>query len=149
MLTPNEIKVLNEQFIASKNEEALALLITIEQLQKEAYEYKQTVLRKLTTIEEDMGRLLKENENHITLRDSAYVERDSCVGLLIKIALKNGSVAGVVNGNTVVVELSTGQVSWEYEESEAHLFEGLPEYQKPIENLDLVEKYQRVMNAVV
>ena len=150
MISPNEIKALNEKFIAAKNEEALALLITIEQLQNEALGYKQNVLRKLTTIEEDMGRLIAENENQITLRESAYIERDSCVGLIAKLAVANGAKAGVVPGKPiVVVELSTGQVSWEFAETEDHLFEGLPEYSKPVEEMELMEKYRRVMNAEI
>ena len=150
MLTVNEISELNKKFIASKNEEALALLITIEQLQKSAFEYKDSVLRKLTTIEEDMNRLVAENERLITLRDSAYVERDACIGLLVKLAIANGATSGVVPGkNRVVVELKNGQVFWDFEESEDHLFEGLPAYTKPVEEIDMVEKYSRVMNAEI
>ena len=147
MLTANEIKELNARFIASKNEEALALLITMEKMIAESYDYKQAVLRKLTTIENDMGRLLDENEKQIAMREAAFVERDSCVGLLIKLAIKNGLTAGLANGNTVVLELPSGQVSWQFEESEEHLFETLPPYTKAVEEVELVEMYTRIMNA--
>jgi hypothetical protein len=149
MLTANEIKELNARFIANKNEEAMALLITMEKMIAESYEYKQTVLRKLTTIETDMGRLLDENEKQIAMREAAFVERDSCVGLLIKLAIKTGMTAGLANGNTVVLDLPSGQVSWQFEESEAHLFEALPAYTKPVEEIELVEMYTRVMNAEI
>ncbi len=147
MLKTNELNALREKIIESKNEDALILLTEVEHLQKESFDYKSTVLRKLTSLETDMNRLVAENSRLITLRDSAYVERDACIGLLVKLAIAKGFSAGIANGNTVILELDKGQVSWEFGESEAHLFEGLPEYQKPIEDIDMVEKYRRVMNA--
>jgi len=147
MLSVNEIASLNQKFIESKNEEALALLITIEQLQKTAFENKQNVFRKLTALEEDMNRLVEENQRLIALRDSAYFEKDASVSLLVKLAAANGFTAGVVPGNRVVLELKSGQVSWEFEETESHLFEGLPAYSKPVEEIDIVENYRRVMNS--
>jgi hypothetical protein len=146
MLTTNEITTLKEKMVTEKNEHGLALLLTIEQMQKESFEYKNTVLRKLNTLEADMERLVKENERHFTIRESAFVERDTCISLLIKLAVKLGFAAGV-SGNNVVLELKSGQVSWDFAESEIHLLEGLPAYHKPIEEIDMVEKYSRIMNA--
>ncbi len=146
MLTTNEITTLKEKMISTKNEDGLALLITIEQMLKESFEYKNTVLRKLTTIETDMGRLLDENKRLIDDRESTYVERDTCISLLVKLAIKQGVVAGL-SGNNVVMELKSGQVSWEFADTELHLFEGLPSYEKPIEEISIVEKYSRLMNS--
>ena len=68
----------------------------------------------------------------------------------MKLAIANGATSGVVPGkNRVVVELKNGQVFWDFEESEDHLFEGLPAYTKPVEEIDMVEKYSRVMNAEI
>ena len=147
MLTVNQISDLNKKFVESKNEEALALLITIEQLQKRAYDTKENVFRKLTSLEEDMNRLVEENKRLMALRDSAYFEKDASVALLVKLAVAKGFTAGLLPGNRVVLELKSGQVSWEFDESESHLYDGLPAYQKPLEEIDLVENYRRVMNA--
>lgn len=145
MLTTNELNLLREKVIAAKNEDGITLLTEVESLNKEAWDYKNIVLRKLTTLEEDMNRLVAENQRLITLRDSADVERDACIGLLVKLAVANGIKAGT-KGNQVIVELKGGQVSWEFEETEVHLFEDLPEYENPIEDLEIAEKYRRVMN---
>lgn len=146
MMTTNEITTLKEKMIAEKNEHGLALLMTIEQMQKEAFDYKNTVLRKLTSLEEDMERLVKENERHYRIRESAFVERDTCISLMVKMAMKLGFATGV-SGNNVVLELKSGQVSWDFADSEMHLLEGLPPYTKAIEEIDEVEKYSRIMNA--
>lgn len=146
MLTTNEIISLKEKLTTDRNEDGLALLLTIEQMLKESFDYRGTVLRKLTTLEADMERLVEENQRQIRERESAYMELDTCVSFIAKLATKLGMPAGVL-GNQVVVELNNGQVSWEFAESEAHLFKELPEYKKPIEQIDIVEKYRRVMNA--
>ena len=106
----------------------------------------QQINEKLDTLENDMERLAAENVRLIRERESTYVELDTCVGLIAQLAVANGLAAGVAKGNTVVIDLPGGQVSWTFAESEAHLFEGLNEYSKPIEEIDVLEKYRRVMN---
>jgi hypothetical protein len=101
--------------------------------------------QKLDRIERNMQLLLAENEKLIILRDSAFVERDACIGLAAQLAVAHGLTVGV-SENTVVLDLTGGQVSWEFGESEAHLFGMLPPYAGQIEELDPVEKYRRVMN---
>ena len=101
---------------------------------------------KLNRIEDNMNRLLAENEKLIILRDAAYVERDACVALAARLAQAQGMTVGVVGTETVVVELPSGQVSWEFGASEAHLFEMLPPYTGEIEVLEPVDQYRRVMN---
>ena len=145
MLTTNEIIQIKEKAIESGNEESLNLIAVIESLNQEAWEYRNIVLRKLTSLETDMNRLVDENARLIAVKDSAYVELDSCVGLIVQLAVANGLKVGV-KANSVVIELASGQVSWEFAESEAHLFEGLPPYQKAIEAIEITEKYRRVMN---
>jgi len=145
MLTTNEIIQIKEKAIENQNEESLQLVAEIERLNKEAWDYKNIVLRKLTSLENDMNRLVEENLRLIAIKDSAYVERDSCIGLIVQLAVANGITVGVKE-NTVVVELASGQVAWDFDESEAHLFEGLPAYSKVIENIEITEKYRRVMN---
>lgn len=129
---PNQVSVLQEQ---------------IKQLNQEAIDYKNTVLRKLNSLEKDMHRLVAENQRLIQVKNAAYVERDACVGLIAQLALAHGFAVGVVHGNQVVVELPSGQVSWEFEEAEAHLFETLPPYKKSVEDIEVIEKYRRVMNS--
>ena len=127
MLTTNELNHLREKVIETKNEHGLTLLTEVENLNKEAWEYKSIVLRKLTTLEDDMNRLITENKRLIAVRESAYVERDSVIGLMVKFASAKGLKTGI-KGNVVIVDLPVGQVSWEFEESESHLFENLSEY---------------------
>ena len=93
-----------------------------------------------------MQRLVIENTRLIYERESANVERDACVALLLQVAVAHGLKAGVANGNIAVLELPCGQVSWPFEESESHLLSMLPEYQNEIEEMDAPEKYRRVMN---
>lgn len=119
------------------------------QLRQELIDYKNVVLRKLNSLEHDMNRLVAENERLVQARESAYVERDACLGLIAQLAAKCGLTTGVVNGNTVVVDLPSGQVSWDVEASESHLFAELPEYSNPIEEIEIMEKYRRVMNPGV
>ena len=102
--------------------------------------------QRLSNLETDMNRLIAENERLIKLRDSAYVELDACLGLLMKLAVQQGMIAGVAKGNTAVLNLPVGQVAWEFGETEAHLFENLPPYTSSLEEMDAVEKYRRVMN---
>ena len=106
----------------------------------------QEINQKLDSLEADMNLLVAENARLIQERISAYVERDSCIGLLSQLAVSNGLNAGTLPGNLVVIDLPAGPVSWDFEEAEAHLFAHLPQYQKPLEEIDVMEKYRRVMN---
>ena len=101
---------------------------------------------RLNELEADMNRLIAENERLIRARESAYVELNACAGLLIKLAVKTGLTAGITQQNIAVLELPSGQVTWEFESDEAHLFEQLPPYEKEIEVIPVIEKYRRIMN---
>jgi hypothetical protein len=102
--------------------------------------------QKLTALETDMNLLVKENLRLIEERESAYVELDSWVSLLAKLAAAKDLVVGLVNATTVAIELPSGVVTWEFAESEAHLYEALPNYAKPLEVIDRKENYIRIMN---
>lgn len=101
---------------------------------------------KLSEIESDMERMIAENTRLIKEREGVYVELDMCVGLMAKLALKCGFNAGTAPGNTVAIELPSGQVTFEYGAEEAHLFKNLSPYEKPIEDISVQEKFARVMN---
>ncbi len=104
---------------------------------------------RLDVIETDMNRMTAENLRLLSEKESVYVERDSCIALMVQIAIKQGFNAGLVDGNIVVLDLPSGQVSWDFAESEAHLFEMLPAYTKPLEEISIGEKYRRVMNPEI
>ena len=47
--------------------------------------------------------------------------------------------------NLVVIDLPTGQVAFNYHDTHAHLFAGLPAYVKPIESVSGNVLYERVL----
>ena len=107
----------------------------------------QEIAQKISSLESDMERLAAENLRLVREREGVYVELDTCVSLIAKLAVVHGFTAGIVKKqNLIVVDLPVGQVSFEFLPSEDHLFEGLPEYLRPVEVLDNREKYRRVMN---
>lgn len=87
-------------------------------------------------------------------KDGAYEERNRCVALVARMALLLGWEAcrcrTVIEGwsedwhGCVRIELPTGQVSWHYHDSQAHLFEWLPEGEMEWDGHDTPEKYRRV-----
>jgi hypothetical protein len=96
----------------------------------------------------------------MTLRkDDAYLERNRCVALIARMALAMGLNAGLartaIEGwsddwhGCVYVELPTGQTSWHFHDSQAHLFAGLPPYIGSWDGHDTPEKYRRVAAAFV
>lgn len=66
--------------------------------------------------------------------DSAYLERNRLVALLSKV-FPSGKKKTAIEGwsedwhGCVYIDLPTGQASWHYHDSQAWLFEHLPEYQ--------------------
>lgn len=87
-------------------------------------------------------------------KDGAYEERNRCVSLIARMALAMGFSAGTartaIEGwsedwhGCVYVDLPSGQVSWHYHDSHAHLFEDLPGYIGKWDGHDTPEKYRRV-----
>ena len=101
---------------------------------------------KLNSLESAMQLLVKENKRLIAERESAYVELDAWVSVLGKLAIAHGLTAGLVNATTVAIDLPSGAVTWEFAESEAHLYEAFPLYAKPLEVIEKIENYRRIMN---
>jgi hypothetical protein len=114
-------------------------------LKKQMSDYTASVNAKLGGLEADMEALLAENRRLIDLRESAQVELDLCVALIGRLASKAGLGAGAAGGDTVVVQLPSGQVSWQLSPSQLHALEELPRYPGPVEELEIQEKYKRVM----
>lgn len=143
-------------------EDRLLLVTEVERLTRFVRNFSEQVNQKLDELEGDMVRLEKENERLRKVRKSANVERDACVGLIAQMATVLGIPAGIgkyemieplENGesvtqlqNRVIVELPSGQVSWDYLDSEGHLFEALPHYAGSVENQTLQQNYIKVMN---
>ena len=144
MLTNTELNQIRTQ--SSDNETTLKLVSEIERLKNYVADYTSKVNSKVDAIEKDLGHMEAENNALLSSKEIAYVERDACIGLLVQFAVKSGLSAGTAPGNMVIVDLPSGQVSWEYNESESHLFSGLPAYENKIEAMPLEEKYRRVMN---
>lgn len=90
-------------------------------------------------------------------KDAAYLERNRCVALLARMALVLGLRAGLARTDIdgwspewhgcVYIDLPTGQVSWHYHETDAHLFAGLPAYAAHWDGHNTPEKYRRVADA--
>jgi hypothetical protein len=90
-------------------------------------------------------------------KDAAYLERNQCVALIARMALKLG--LDVVVGKTAIegwsadwhgcvyMTLPTGQVSWHFHDSQAYLFDGLPDGTMEYDGHTTPEKYERVMAA--
>lgn len=121
----------------------------VDRLQQQLQAYTAAVGSKVDSIEDGMERLITENERLIALRQSAEVERDAVVALAAELALAAGMNAGNVDNAIVAIDLPSGQVSWEIASSEAHLIAKLPRYENELENLEISDKYDRVMNSGV
>lgn len=104
-----------------------------------------------------MSRTITALAEALQAKDAAYLERNRCVALLVRMALVLGLRAGLartaIEGwsaewhGCVYIDLPTGQVSWHYHDSQAHLFAGLPAYAAPWDGHDTPEKYRRVAKA--
>ncbi|SKB96591.1 hypothetical protein SAMN05660750_03294 [Bosea thiooxidans] len=90
-------------------------------------------------------------------KDGAYAERNQCVALIAKFAWAHGCRVGIaktaIEGwdeawhGCVYIDLPTGQVSWHYHDSDAHLFDFLAPYQGEWDGHSTPEKYARVNAA--
>lgn len=138
----------SEQVIS--REEAEALLREVDRLKRFVVSFSEGVSTKLDALEKDLSTFEAENERLMMARDGLAVERDAVVGLVARMAKALGYSVGVqLDGERpgqVAIDLPAGQVSWEIAPTEAHLFEGLPAYEQKVEDLEVEEKYARVMN---
>lgn len=90
-------------------------------------------------------------------KDAAYLERNQCVALVARMAVAMGLPVAVTNTaiegwsedwhGCIYICLPTGQVSWHFHDSHAHLFAGLPQHSEEWDGHDTQEKYRRVNEA--
>lgn len=82
-------------------------------------------------------------------KDAAYYERNQLVAALSKL-FPAGVARTAIEGwepawhNCVYIDLPTGQASWHFHDSQAHLFAHLPPYEKPWDGHTTEEKYSRL-----
>lgn len=82
-------------------------------------------------------------------KDAAYLERNQVVAALAK-CFPSGVARTAIEGwsedwhGCVYIDLPTGQASWHFHDSQAHLFEGLPPYTGQWDGHDTPEKYRRL-----
>lgn len=82
-------------------------------------------------------------------KDAAYLERNRLVALLASL-YPSGIARTDIPGwlpewhNCVYIDLPTGQASWHYHDSHAHLFAHLPPYRKQWDGHTTEQKYERV-----
>jgi hypothetical protein len=82
-------------------------------------------------------------------KDAAYQERNKVVAALAKL-FPSGTCRTDIPGwsddwhGCVRIDLPTGQVSWHYHDSQAHLFAELPTYAGEWDGHDTPEKYRRL-----
>lgn len=84
-----------------------------------------------------------------TAADLAYEERNRLVAALARLfpsGVRKTSIEGWDPAwqNCVFIDLPTGQASWHFHDREAHLFDGLPAYDKPWDGHTTPEKYVRL-----
>ena len=82
-------------------------------------------------------------------KDGAYLERNRVVAALARL-FPSGVTRTAIEGwsedwhGCVYIDLPTGQVSWHFHDSQAHLFDGLPQYAGTWDGHNTEEKYQRL-----
>jgi hypothetical protein len=87
-------------------------------------------------------------------KDAAYEERNQVVAALTTI-FPSGIARTDIPGwlpewhGCVYIDLPTGQVSWHYHDSQAHLFAHLPPYKKPWDGHTTEQKYARLAMLTV
>lgn len=85
----------------------------------------------------------------VAAKDAAYSERNRVVAALARlfpsgVARTNIPDWDITWEQCVYIDLPTGQVSWHFHDSEAHLFEGLPAYTKAWDGHTTEQKYERL-----
>ena len=143
-------------------EDRVVLLAEVERLLKFVETFSTRVNAQLDILEKDMVLLDQDKQRLRKNSRSSDFERDACIGLIAKMAValkipvgtqSTKSVELDENGkesqqlqNRVILDLPSGQVAWEYLESESHLFETLPVYPRALEAQSIQENYLKIMN---
>lgn len=108
-----------------------------------------TALYKVIERENEIDRLTAERDALVAAKDGAYLERNQLVALLSKV-FPAGKKQTAIEGwsedwhGCVYIDLPTGQASWHYHDSQAYLFDHLPEYQGVWDGHTTDEKYERI-----
>jgi len=103
---------------------------------------------------DEIERLRAENERLRARKDGAYEERNRVVALLASL-YPSGTAKTNIPGwhaewhGCVYIDMPTGQASWHYHDSQAHLFAHLPSYQGKWDGHDTAKKYERVARAAL
>jgi hypothetical protein len=107
---------------------------------------------------EQLDALKAECERLRTRKDDAYLERNKCVVLIVKMALALGLKAGVAQHDpndkeweddwrtVVYIDLPSGQISWHFHDSQKNLLGRLPLYEGLWDGHSTELKYERVLN---
>jgi hypothetical protein len=93
--------------------------------------------------------VIDELESMRSRKNAAYEERNKVVAALARLfpsGVKQTAIAGWSDDwhKCVYIDLPTGQVSWHFHDSQAHLFDGLPDYSGEWDGHDTPEKYRRL-----
>ncbi len=91
----------------------------------------------------------KERDEARQRKDAAYLERNQVVALLARLFPSGIRKTAIEEWDEewhgcVYIDLPTGQVSWHYHDSHAHLFADLPPYFEEYDGHTTEEKYKRV-----
>lgn len=92
---------------------------------------------------------LRDDDELRARKDAAYLERNRLVALLARI-YPSGLARTAIEGwspewhNCVYIDSPAGQLSWHYHDEHAHLFAGLPAYQKAWDGHTTEAKYDRI-----
>lgn len=86
-------------------------------------------------------------------KNEAYLERNRLVSLLARLypsGLRRTDIEGWDSEwhGCVMIDSPVGQLSWHYHDSQAHLFEGLPQYEGDWDGHTTAEKYARIEDWV-
>jgi hypothetical protein len=115
------------------------------------------LLTQVAMLQVDLGATQSELKRAREATDAAYTERNKCVALIARMALKLGCEVALtrtaIEGwdpawhGCLYIQLPTGQVSWHYHTREGYLFLGLPVRGAVWDGHDTPEKYRRVFDA--
>lgn len=104
----------------------------------------------------EAAELASERDKARAAKDTAYAERNQCVAMMAKMALRLGWAAWLGHHdptdtawerdwlNIVFIELPTGQVSWHIHDSELPLFGWLPRGGAGWDGHNTEDKYERM-----
>ena len=139
-----ELEAANEkvQFLEKKNSNLLDSSNTVLKVKAD-----QDV--RLADLQAELERVRGELAKMRERKDGAYLERNRVVAALAS-CFPSGISRTAIEGwhddwhGCVYIDLPTGQVSWHYHDSHAHLFAHLPPYTKQWDGHTTEEKYERV-----